>query len=97
MALHVHVCLFTFSNTMSWVRCREVNVPMAMPASKLRPVFLDNAVASELLNRLQAQGHADIYERAERGALAEAASAGFLQGDELRVPHNTALFVEAHV
>lgn len=69
---------------------------MAMPASKLRPVFLDNAVVSELLNRLRAQGQSDIYDQAEQAALAEAATSGYLHGEELNMPENKAFFVEAH-
>jgi hypothetical protein len=78
--------------------CREVNVPMTLPTAKARAAFLDNAVCSELLNRLQAAGQADVYDRAEKSMLAIAAERGFIkdEGSTLSVPHNVALFVEAH-
>ena len=78
--------------------CREVNVPRTLPTAKVRAAFLDNAVCSELLNRLQAAGQADVYDRAEKSMMAIAAERGFIkdEGRTLSMSHNVALFVEAH-
>ena len=53
-----------------WVRalCREVNVEMRIDAARLRPAVLDNAVVSELLDRLAARGEPDVYGRAEQAS-----------------------------
>ena len=76
---------------------REVNVDMRIETSRLRPAVMDNAVVSELLNRLQAQGEHDFYDRALQAMLDAAAKAGYMQedGTVLHAPQNVALFVTA--
>ena len=78
--------------------CREVNVEMRIEVARLRPAVLDNAVASELLNRLQAQGERDIYDRALQAMLDAAAKAGYIQEGStvINAPENVALFVTAY-
>ena len=76
--------------------CRDVNVPMKFPGTveSARSV-LDNAVVSELFNRLQAEGDTHIYKRAEDAWMAAAMKHGYMKGDEMVFPQNIALMVTA--
>ena len=76
--------------------CRDVNVPMKFPGTveSARSV-LDNAVVSELFNRLQAEGDTHIYKRAEDAWMAAAMKHGYMKADEMVFPQNIALMVTA--
>ena len=76
--------------------CREVNVPMRFPGTieSVRSV-LENAVVSELFNRLQAEGDTHIYKRAEDAWMAAAVKYGYMKGEEMVFPQNIALMVIA--
>ena len=69
--------------------CRDVNVPMKFPGTieSARSV-LDNAVVSELFNRLQAEGDTHIYKRAEDAWMAAAMKHGYMKADEMVFPQN---------
>ena len=72
--------------------CREVNVPIQFTKDKARLV-LENAVVSELLNRLQAAGKADVWKQAEDAWMASVEEHGYLKGEDMFFPENIALLV----
>ena len=59
------------------------------------PMVMDNAIVSELLNRLEAAGKPDVYQEAQDALMASVEKHGYLHGDELIFPENIALFVKA--
>lgn len=67
---------------------------MVFPLDAARLV-LDNAVVSELLNRLQAAGDPDVHKHAEHAWMAAVQKHGYLQGDQMVFPENIALMVIA--
>ena len=76
--------------------CREVNIPMKFPGTvESARSMLDNAVVSELFNRLQAEGDTHIYERAEDAWMAAVKKHGYMQGHEIVFPQNVAYMVTA--
>ena len=73
---------------------REVNVPIRFP-KEATPMILENAVVSELLNRMKAKGNADVFQQAEDAYMASVKQNGYLKGDEMVFPENIALLVTA--
>ncbi len=72
--------------------CREINVPIQFMRNKARLV-LENAVVSELLNRLQAAGKADVWKQAEDAWMSSVIEHGYLKGEDMIFPENIALLV----
>ena len=58
-------------------------------------MVMENAVVSELLNRLKAAGRANINQEAQDAFMASVEKHGYLHGDELIFPENVALLVTA--
>lgn len=79
--------------------CRDVNVPMHVPADKVRGALLQNAILAELLERLAGKGEgspAELADRAHAAILQAASERGFLARDGgIQCPTNVALFVTA--
>ena len=75
---------------------REVNVPIKF-TKEATPMVLENAVVSELLNRLKAAGKPDIYQQAQDAYMASVEEHGYLHGDEMIFPENIALLVTASI
>ena len=58
-------------------------------------MVMENAVVSELLNRLKAAGRANINQEAQDAFMASVEKHSYLHGDELIFPENVALLVTA--
>ena len=59
------------------------------------PMVMENAVVSELLNRLKAAGNPDVHQQAQDAYMATVEKYGYLHGDEMIFPENVALLVTA--
>lgn len=59
------------------------------------PMVMENAVVSELLNRLKAAGNPNVDQQAQDAYMATAEKHGYLHGDEMVFPENVALLVTA--
>ena len=67
-------------------------MPIRFTKDKAR-LILENAVVSELLNRLQAAGNADVWKQAEDAWMASVEEHGYLKGEDMVFPENLALLV----
>lgn len=68
---------------------------MKFPEEAARLGVLQNAVVSELLNRVQAAGNPDAYKHAGEVWAAAIKRHGYLKGDQVDFPVNIALMVFA--